>query len=156
MQTMIRPEESERVQINEGTNALNGFESPGKGKMTIFVRSKRVYVESKIVTFPSFAGGLGFNLSYLAKRVAVYESVLDQDQREAVENSQALARSLGVKLEVKDVGRSNILGRLLGFILGAKIPSKTPSVSVSGDILYLLAKNAPREQVEEGYLTKVC
>ncbi len=162
MQTVVEQEESGPLKSGKDHSGLVGFESSEGGRIRIFVRSRRVCVESKIVSFPSFAGGLGSNLSYQPRRVAVYEDVLDQEQKEALENCLALARSLGVKLEVKDVGRSNIFGRLLNFVLGTKVPSQTPSVSVSGKAVYLLARNpllgdnSDRESNTEQYLAKLC
>lgn len=146
MQTMIRPEaEGERNQTGNGGNALN-TRSYQCGKMTIFVHSKRAFVDFRVVSIPLFSGIPGTHLTYESRRVAVYENVLDEEQKEALENYEALAKSLGIKLEVKDLARSNVFSRLLNSIMGAKLPSKTPSVSLSGEALYLLRRGGlPKE-----------
>jgi hypothetical protein len=163
MQSTVGLEKSNQIQkARMNRNLLDSRDiSTEKGRITVFVQSKRVYVDTRVLSLPSFAGsGLGSNLAYQTRRVVVYEDVLDQEQREALEDSEALARSLGVELEVKDIGKSSVFTRILNYILRAKVPSKTPSISVSGEALFLLAKNLPEENdnnnKEEEYLTKLC
>jgi hypothetical protein len=148
MQTVIGPEKNKVAQI--GGNALNVFESARHGKMTIFIRSKRVCVGSEIVRVPFFVSGVASNVSYSSRRVAVYENVLDGEQKEALQNSKALAQTFGIELEIKDLAISNVFSRLLSSIRG-KVPTKTPSVSVAGEALTLLAKGSMRNKE---YLSK--
>jgi hypothetical protein len=148
MQTTTRPEEDgERNQTGNGGNAVN-TKSYQRGKITIFVHSKRAFVDFRVVRIPLFSGIPGTHLAYESKRVAVYENVLDDGQKEALENYEALAKSLGIELEVKDLARSNVFIRLLNSIMGTKFPSKTPSVSLSCEALYRLTKGGmPKEDV---------
>lgn len=109
-------------------------------KMTIFVRSKRVCVASKNVYLSTFQGNhIGSNLSTRAKRVAIYENVLDDEQKEALENSKALANSLGVKLEVRDLARTSVFRKLFDLIGRSRFAPKTPSLSFYGKTIALLA-----------------
>lgn len=107
------------------------------GKMVLYVRTKRVHVASRIVELPAIAT-LGSNITSRSKRVAIYEYLLNEDERAAVQNYTALARSLGIQLEIKDLAKIGILGRLLGVVFRNKLVSKTPSVSLVGEATRLL------------------
>jgi hypothetical protein len=151
------------TQSQMGSKVQSSRVTSDKGKITIYVRSKRVYVDTKLLSVPSFSGGgIWSALAYQSTRVTVCEDILDEKQREELENYKALARSLGVKLEIKDIGKSNVFTRFLNFIVGSKVPSNIPSVSVSGDAVYLLRKNLQRQDHEEEgekkeeYLADLC
>ena len=108
------------------------------GKVTVYVRSKKMVVASRIVTFPAVYSGLGLSSPSGVKHVAFYENVLDDEQETLVRNSIALANSLGVHVEVKDVAKFGRFTRFLAMVLGERLPSRTPSMSFEGDAIALI------------------
>lgn len=141
MQTTIEPKQKTPDIANGENRKLSG-----RGRMTIFVRRERVYVNTRVFGFPSFVSGFGYNLSTMPKRVAVFEDVLDHKQREALEDAEALAQNLGVKLEIKDIGKFSIFRRIANYFLGIKVPSTVPTVSVSGETVFLLARSTTQNE----------
>src|SRR5579863_8823850 len=125
-----------------------------KGKITLYVRSRTVNACSQVVSLPLFTGGLsGSGIVYGTERVVIQENVLGKEDKEALENYKAVARNLGVKLEVKDLGQANVFTRLLNFLGAGKAPRNTPSVSVAGEALQLLtmrtSEKVPGEQQQK-------
>jgi hypothetical protein len=101
-------------------------------KVTLFVKSKRVCVDCKNVCIPVFDGGpYGSRLSSRPRRVAIYENILDPEQNEALRNTQILARSLGVQLEVKDLGRMNVFEKFV-LLISRNSFVEPPSLSLPG------------------------
>ena len=111
------------------------------GKMTVFIKSKRVLVTTKIVNLPPSFSGLVPTFSSGVKRLSIYENLLDEDQKAVVENSVELAKSLGLELEVKDVAMLSIFARFLGLLRGSRLPARTPSVSFEGSAIALIRGN---------------
>ncbi len=72
-----------------------------------------------------------------------------------LENAIALARSLDVELEVKDIATLGRFTRFLAMVLGNQLPSRTPSLSFEGDVIALIRKpdliGERRENREEEY-----
>ena len=108
------------------------------GKVTVYVKSKKMVVASRTVTFPAVYSGLGLSSPSGAKQVTFYENVLDEEQETLVRNSIALANSLGVHLELKDVAKFGRFTRFLALVLGERLPSRTPSMSFEGDAIALI------------------
>jgi len=102
--------------------------------MTLFVRSKKVAVASKSVTIPAYVNAFAGS-NKISKRITIYENILDEEQKDAVENSAALAKNLGIELEVKDVARLRIFSRIIGSIFRDKFATRTPSVSFAGEAI---------------------
>jgi len=146
MLAFLPRQEQESVKNNSSntSTALNNFNS--SSKMTLFVRSKKVAVMSKTVLTPVYVNGLvGPKIS---KRIVIYENVLDQEQKVALENSAALARNLGIELEVRDIARQMIFARIISLLFRDKLVVRTPSVSFAGEAISSLvsasyAKNVP-------------
>ena len=86
------------------------------GKVKVVVRSRRVPVRTvEFATHPILPVGTystpigNFSSAGLRReRVVVYESVLDEDQRRAVDEGQRLACNLGLEMEVIDLGEKNL------------------------------------------------
>lgn len=139
-----------------GQSSHNALTQHAKsGKMTVYVRSKRTLISSRIVTPPAVFSGLAPSSPSAAKHVVLYENVIDEEQKTVLENTIALARSLDVELEVKDVATLGRFTRFLGMVLGSKLPSRTPSLSFEGDVIALIRKpdliGEPRENRKEIY-----
>ncbi|MGI0078864.1 MAG: hypothetical protein ACRECH_04510 [Nitrososphaerales archaeon] len=154
MQTFATHEERVNAKsIDVTPHALNNGRN--NGKMTVFVRSKKVLVTTKMVNLSPGFNGLVPPSPSVAKRISIYENVLDQDQKAVLENSVTLARSLGVELEVKDVARIGVFNRFLDLIFRNKLPSKTPSVSFEGSVISLINSKPhlvePRRDLKEQY-----
>lgn len=106
------------------------------GKVRVEVKSRRVPVRTvEFVTHPilpigtiSTSVGSFSGPGLRRERVVVYESVLDEEQRRAIDEGHRLACNLGLELEVVDKSKSSLLGRLLSFVGGNS--SKSPNVEV--------------------------
>lgn len=103
--------------------------------ITLFIRSKKVAKDTKIIRTPVFVAGTT-QMSESAKRVVIYENVLDADQKAMLENSKALAQNLRVTLVVKDLAKLNLIERLLGLISRRKINS--PFLSLDENAISVL------------------
>jgi hypothetical protein len=103
-------------------------------KIKVFVKSSRVLVSVEDTGYPSFVPAALSLLSPLAgggrKRVLVYEKQLDAEQSNIVSEATAIARHLGAKIEVKDIGRQNILRRFVTRLRTGSVA--TPSVIFPG------------------------
>ena len=115
MQAFISREEQRSIDSDRPDSRTALKSSNSCGKMTLFVRSKKVAVASKSVTIPAYVNAFAGS-SKISKRITIYENVLDEEQKDAVENSAALAKSLGIELEVKDVARLRIFIRIISRI----------------------------------------
>lgn len=90
------------------------------GKVKVVVRSRRVPVRTvefathpimPVGTYSTPVGNLSSSV-LRRERVVVYESVLDEDQRRAVDEGHRLACNLGLELEVIDESKRSIFKRL--------------------------------------------
>ena len=100
-----------------------------RGKMTLYVRSKRTWTTTRSIPIVDFANALIHSGSGYS-RVLIYNDILDDDQREAIRRCEALTRILGIKLVVKDLSRSSRLARFARAALGHfEGVNETPSVS---------------------------
>ena len=118
MQTTIGPEQIERSKKIENGRS-------GQSKITLFVRSRKVAIERRIISVPFYTGGVATHTIFQPKPVVVYENVLDQEQEEALESAKSLAHSLGMRLEVKDISKLGLVSRLFDRVF----PSKAPFLS---------------------------
>jgi hypothetical protein len=141
MQTFIYPEDRRRVNRNQPITQTALKNHASCSKMTLFVRSRKVAVANKTVTFPAYVNALA-GFGKVPKRVTIYENVLDEEQTNALENSAALAKSLGIELEVRDVARLSIFTRITRSILRDRISVRIPSVSFAGEVITSLANGS--------------
>lgn len=111
------------------------------GKMTLYVKSKRKYMGTRLVSIPAFVPGNPPLLVNSARRIAVYEDYLDEEQTEAVKNTKMLATNLCVELEVHDVAHSNFFAKFLGLFFRTKFMPNTPSLSFENEGLVSLVSS---------------
>jgi hypothetical protein len=137
MQTLIAHKGERSVEGDEqrSRNALN--RNVIHGKMTVYIRSRNTIVATSTMHLPQSSNRLTPIAFSVQKRIAVYERVLDEDQKAIVEMSTELARSMGVELEVKDEGKLGF-SQLLGMIFRNHPRPKAPSVSFTGDMMTLM------------------
>ena len=83
-----------------------------EGRVQVMVRSSKVPNGTMEVTVPLFSTS-GFPIGFRRDRVVLYDSAFTNDHLRAIEEGQRLSNRLGLKLEVVDLSRSNILRRLL-------------------------------------------
>jgi hypothetical protein len=92
----------------------------GSGKVKVVVRSRRVPVRTvefathpilPVGTYSTPIGNMS-NSGLRRERIVVYESVLDEDQRRAVDEGQRLACNLGLEMEVIDESKLGIFRRM--------------------------------------------
>ena len=91
----------------------------GAGKVKVVVRSRRVPVRT--VEFSSrlnyiqgaTSPGNGVVPGFQTRRAVIYESVLDDEHRRAIEEGDRLACNLGLELEVIDQSRFGLFRRVL-------------------------------------------
>jgi hypothetical protein len=105
-----------------------------EGKVQVVVRSRRVpsrliYVNRLQITYSGlWLGGDG-------GRVVLYESILDDEHKRAVEEGKRLADQLGLELEIIDESKSSLIKRALASF-GRRLQSSklviTPSYSPMG------------------------
>ncbi len=150
MQALISHEEQQSVNSNgpDTQSALKNVNS--RSKMTLFVRSKKVAVASKTVTIPVYVNALSGS-NKVSKRITIYENVLDEEQKDALENSAALAKSLGIELEVRDVATFRIFTRIISSIFRDKFVTRTPSVSFAGEAITSLVSASHPIAVPRNY-----
>jgi hypothetical protein len=89
------------------------------GKVQVVVRSRRVPVRTVDSVVPAIIGA-GF-LIYRnppSERAVIYESVLDDEHRRAIEEGQRVANNLGLELQVVDLSKLGFLRRVLSSLGG--------------------------------------
>jgi hypothetical protein len=130
--------EEKRARTATRSNAL-GYRF-GSQKITIIVKTKKVCVGSRVIYMPTFENGLASsNVSTRVRRVAIYENLLDPEQMEVVANSRELAMIFGLQVELKDLAKTNIFGRFFDRLVSVWVAKRSPSVSLSGKAIALLA-----------------
>ncbi|MDA4111735.1 MAG: hypothetical protein OK439_04300, partial [Thaumarchaeota archaeon] len=146
--TFISRDELRSVKSNELdiATALKSFSSGSK--MMLFIRSKKVAVASEIVSISVFISARA-NPTKVSRRITIYENVLDQEQKDAVENSASLAKSLGVELEIRDVAKLRILSRIINSIFRDKLVARTPSVSFTGGAITSLVSASYAKELQK-------
>jgi hypothetical protein len=135
--TTKREDESEvGRRVPSSTNGFRNF-----GKMTLFVRSKKIGVSNVVASMPALTGLSTVPIGYYNQRVFVYEQRLDEQQSDAVKSGRLLARGLGLELEVKDISKANAVTRFFRFLTRDKLARKTPSVSFDSDAMASLFRD---------------
>jgi hypothetical protein len=81
-----------------------------KGKLRLVIRSKKT---ARMIEFEvplmTWYGKVGVS----RRRATIYDYVLDQRQARAIEEARELAERTGFTLEVTDLSRQGLLGRIL-------------------------------------------
>ncbi len=116
-----------------------------EGRVQVVVRSRQV--PSRTVEFPSrqmlpTGGRYGAGL----ERGVVFESVLDDEHRKAIEEGRRLACSLGLALEVVDQSKLGLFRRMLSSLRG----SEPAGVSVVVSPLPAGAQMGPPHAMAQG------
>lgn len=94
-----------------------------EGKVRVIVRSRKAPARVVDVSLPTFTPS-GVFIGMARNRRVVYDHVLDDEHRRAIEAGRKLSSDLGIELEVIDAGRRNVLGRVLSSLgLGSNSPS---------------------------------
>jgi hypothetical protein len=105
------------------------------------VRSRRVPSRTIEVIEPFFTAS-GVRLGTRSNRVILYDSTLAYDHLRAIDEGHKISCSLGLKLEIVDLARSNFARRLLS-AFGLRV-SKQPALVVK-----------PYSNQSQGNLTQV-
>jgi hypothetical protein len=111
------------------------------GKVKVVVRSRKVPLRTvEFATHPIFPVGTystpvssPWNSGLRRERVVVYESVLDDEQRRAIDEGQRLARNLGLELEVVDESKFGLLKRVRSSLGGISPRSFGVTISPSAN-----------------------
>lgn len=82
------------------------------GKVRVIVKSQKVPSGTFELATPEFAPS-GILLGMRKRNIVLYDFVLDDEQRKALEEGYKLSRTLGLNLEVVDRTRSGVRGRVL-------------------------------------------
>ena len=82
-----------------------------EGKVRVIVRSKKVPARIVDVSTPAFTPS-GVYLGAQKDRHVVYDTVLDDEHRRAIEEGRRLSFNLGLELEVVDAAKG-VMGRVL-------------------------------------------
>ncbi|GEM_PF-4506336 len=90
------------------------------GKIRVIVRSRKVPSRTFDFSEPLYSP-LGIPMGTKSSRLVVYDYVLDEQHRKAVEEGQRLACNLGLELEVIDRSKSGLLGRVLSSLGGRRL-----------------------------------
>ncbi|HEV2139439.1 MAG TPA: hypothetical protein VGR53_11440 [Nitrososphaerales archaeon] len=83
-----------------------------EGKVQVMVRSSKVPYRTLEVSERIFSAS-GFPMGVRRSRVVLYDSTLTDEHLRAIKEGQKLSCSLGLKLEIIDLSRSNFARRLL-------------------------------------------
>jgi hypothetical protein len=97
------------------------------GKIRVIVRSRKVPTRTFDFSEPVYSP-LGVPMGTRSNRLVIYDYVLDERHRKAVEEGHRLACNLGLELEVVDRSRSG-LSRFLSRL--GRASSSHPSMIVS-------------------------
>jgi len=113
---------------------VNNFEASfHESKIVVVVRSEKRIVDAKTICYPV---GAIIGSYKVFKRVYVSDYVLDEKQQGIVDEARAVANHLGLRVEVRDLGRIGLLSRFLGAVSRSKI--RVPSVTFPGWALSLI------------------
>ena len=97
------------------------------GKVRVVVQSR--WVPSGLTEVQRPMGiSSGFYFAPSVERKVIYQSVLDETQARAIEEARRLATDLGLKLEVVDTARSNVVRRALSKLASSR--GTLPSLSI--------------------------
>ena len=83
-----------------------------EGKVQVMVRSSKVPYTTMEVSERIFSAS-GFPMGVRRSRVVLYDTTLTDEHRRAIKEGQKLSCSLGLKLEIVDLSKSNFARRLL-------------------------------------------
>jgi hypothetical protein len=84
------------------------------GKVQVVVRSRRVPTGTVDVREPVYSGSAsGILVCTRSNRIVLYDYVLDEDHKRAIEEGRRLSRRLGLELVVVDVSKQGVLRRML-------------------------------------------
>jgi len=81
------------------------------GKIRVIVRSRKVPSRTFDFSEPIYSP-FGIPMGTRSNRLVVYDYVLDEEHRRAVEEGRRLACNLGLELEVIDRSKSGLFGRM--------------------------------------------
>ncbi len=96
MQTVLEPDEKRSERVDNQSSWPTENDQKLSGKMTLVVKSKKVCIESRVLSLPTFDGRFGSTITTREERVMVYADVLDDAQNEALKNARTLASILGI------------------------------------------------------------
>jgi len=99
-----------------------------EGKIRVFVRSHRVPARTIEISEPMYSSW-GVRMGTMRSKKMLYEYVLNEEQEKAIEEGHRVSCSLGLDLEVVDVTRRGLLGRLLSLL--GRNGSREPVLLVS-------------------------
>jgi len=85
-----------------------------EGKVRVVVRSRRVPTGTVDFREPIYSGSTaGLLVGARVSRLVLYNNILDERHRKAIEEGNRISQSLGLQLEVVDASRQGILRRML-------------------------------------------
>jgi hypothetical protein len=96
------------------------------GKVRVLVRSTRVPVRTTVLRRPVYSHH-GIRISTDEELKVVYEDVLDEQSKEAIRHASKLSQSLGLRLELVDMPKKNLFGRVISY-LARRSPSATITI----------------------------
>lgn len=99
-----------------------------EGKIRVFVRSCKVPARTIEVSDPVY-GPWGVRIGTKRSRMFLYEYVLNEEHKRAIEEGHRVSCNLGLDLEVVDVTKRGLLGRLLSLL--GRNGSREPVLLVS-------------------------
>jgi len=86
------------------------------GKVKVIVRSRRVPARTVDICQRVYAPS-GIPMGTETSRLIVYDYILDEEHRRAVEEGKRLSSSMGLDLEVVDASRRGVFGRAFSSFL---------------------------------------
>jgi len=92
-----------------------------EGKVRVFVRSRKIPARIVDVRTPVFSPS-GIYVGIARDRHIVYETVLDEEHRKAIDEGRRLSCNLGLELEVVDRAKSGPFRRALSLLVGEGSP----------------------------------
>ncbi len=115
------------------------------GKVRVVVKSRRVPSRTFDFSEPVYSP-IGMRMGTKSNRLVVYDYVLDEEHRRAIEEGHKLACDLGLDLEVVDRTRSGLFRRVLSSFGRGR--SGEPSIEVRPPLG--AQPEAPRVLVQHG------
>lgn len=145
MQQKSLPQEKEVIGERDIVDTINGTH----GKLILYLKSRRMFSTTGFVELPTIENGLMGNLvAKNSRRVVIEDRVFDPEDEEALRNSKEIAADLGLELEVRDLSRRGVLGKLSDFFLPAS-SIHAPSLSLDGGAVTSLISSSYVKEVSD-------
>ena len=111
-----------------------------KDRIKVVVKSRKVLTDivyGPVPQYPTYVGQ-GLRIPPINRSRIIYSYILDGEQEAIVREAKALAQQLGIGLDVMDLGRQNILRRMLRLI--TRRAREFPSVLLPGEAINALPR----------------